>query len=52
MPYLVHALKSTSLMIGAEGFSTKAKALEKASKEENIEFVEKNHDDMMKSIDW
>jgi HPt (histidine-containing phosphotransfer) domain-containing protein len=45
----VHALKSTSQMIGAASLSMKAKALEKASKEENIEFVEKNHDDMIEN---
>lgn len=43
----VHALKSTSRMIGAEELSEKAKALELAAKEENIEFVEQNHDEMM-----
>ena len=40
---LVHSLKSTSLMIGAEALSAKAKALELAAKEERIDFVEKNH---------
>ena len=40
---LVHSLKSTSLMIGAEALSAKAKALELEAKEERIDFVEKNH---------
>ena len=48
---LVHSLKSTSLMIGAEGFSAKAKALELASKAGNLEFVEENHEELMKQYD-
>ena len=43
----VHAIKSTSLMIGAASLSEKAKALEHAAKAEDIEFVEKGHSDMV-----
>ena len=41
---LVHALKSTSLSIGAEGFSEKAKALEFAARDEDADFIAANHD--------
>jgi HPt (histidine-containing phosphotransfer) domain-containing protein len=39
----VHALKSTSLTIGAVELSEQAKALEKACKENNIAYVQDNH---------
>ncbi len=39
----VHALKSTSLTIGAEELSSQAKALEQAGKEENVEYIRENH---------
>ena len=45
---LVHALKSTSLSIGAVGLSEAAKALETAAKEGNIAFIKENHAAMMK----
>ena len=48
---VVHGLKSTSLMIGAEELSAKAKALELSAKENNIEFVESNHDDLIENYD-
>lgn len=40
---LIHSLKSTSLGIGAEALSSKAKALESAAKDNDTEFVQKNH---------
>ncbi len=45
---LVHALKSTSLSIGAGTLSEKAKQLELAAKEENHYYIEKHHSDAMK----
>ena len=45
---LVHALKSTSLTIGATTLSKKAKELELACKEGNIAYVKEHHSDMMK----
>ena len=39
----VHAVKSTSLTIGAKKLSEDAKALEKACKENNLDFVKANH---------
>lgn len=44
---LVHALKSTSLSIGATEFSNQAKELELAAKEGRIEDIRKGHEDMM-----
>ena len=41
---LVHALKSTSKMIGVTGLSEKAKALEKAAKENEESFILQNHE--------
>lgn len=53
----VHALKSTSLTIGAEELSDLAKALERAGKNEDIAYIRENHprlldmyDDVSKSI--
>ena len=39
----VHALKSTSLTIGAEGLSELARAIEQAGKAGNMDFVYRNH---------
>lgn len=39
----VHALKSTSLTIGAEELSGLAKALEQAGKKTDVEYIQKNH---------
>ncbi len=39
----VHALKSTSLTIGAEALSEQARAIEQAGKAGNMEFVHRNH---------
>ena len=44
---IVHALKSSSLMIGAVRLSENARALELQSKAGSIEYVEKHHDDLM-----
>ena len=44
---LVHALKSTSLMIGAAGLSEKAKAQELAAKQEDAAYVEAHHEELM-----
>lgn len=43
----VHALKSTSKMIGAEVLSEQAKMLEMAGKENNIEYILKHHEETM-----
>lgn len=44
---LVHALKSTSLQIGAVDMSETAKAVELATKEGDINFVKANHEAML-----
>lgn len=44
----VHALKSTSLNIGAEKLSEHAKALEYAAKDENYQYIREHHDEVMK----
>lgn len=44
---LVHALKSTSLSIGAVELSGQAKALEMAAKENRIDDIKRDHDVMM-----
>jgi CheY-like chemotaxis protein len=43
----VHALKSTSLVIGAENFSAKAKAQEFAAKDERIDELKNNHSEFI-----
>ena len=43
----VHAIKSTSLTIGATKVSEDAKALEMACKESNLDFVKQNHETFM-----
>ncbi|MDD6038614.1 MAG: ATP-binding protein [bacterium] len=40
---VIHALKSTSLTIGAEELSEQAKALEMAAKSDDIDFIKANH---------
>ncbi|MDE6661806.1 MAG: response regulator, partial [Lachnospiraceae bacterium] len=47
----VHALKSTSLMIGAEQFSDKAKVMEQAGKNGDASYIRENHSDLMESYD-
>jgi len=44
---LIHALKSTSLSIGAETLSKQAKLLEIAAKENNIDEIRAGHDNLM-----
>ena len=44
---LVHALKSTSKMIGCDGLSEKAKALEFAAKEGRTEYIKSEHNGVM-----
>lgn len=44
---LVHALKSTSLSIGATAVSEAAKGLEMAAKEERIDYIRENHEAVM-----
>ena len=44
---LVHALKSTSLSIGAENLSEQAKSLELAAKDDKIDEIRANHGDLM-----
>lgn len=44
---LVHALKSTSKMLGAGDLSESAKALEMAAKEEREEYIHENHYTLM-----
>lgn len=44
----VHALKSTSLTIGAEYLSEQAKALEQAGKKADITYIRKNHADLLR----
>ncbi|MBO7387732.1 MAG: response regulator [Lachnospiraceae bacterium] len=46
---LVHAVKSTSLYIGAVPLSNKAKALENACIEEDWDYVNENHQEMLEN---
>lgn len=46
---LVHALKSTSLSIGAVAVSGQAKALETAAKEKDIAFIREHHDSALEA---
>ncbi|MBQ9764688.1 MAG: response regulator [Lachnospiraceae bacterium] len=48
---LVHALKSTSNSIGATELSEAAKALEMAAKEDRIDYIKANHEDVMKQYE-
>lgn len=43
----VHALKSTSLTIGAEVLSGRAKELELAGKREDVEYIRQNHSELL-----
>lgn len=47
----MHALKSTSLTIGADELSEHAKALELAIKEGNVSFVKEHHEEVMQEYD-
>lgn len=44
----VHALKSTSLTIGAEELSAHAKALEQAGKREDADYINENHPTLLR----
>lgn len=44
----VHALKSTSLTIGAEQLSERAKALEQAGKNGDAEYIQKHHPGLLR----
>lgn len=46
---LVHALKSTSLTIGATKLSEQAKALETAAKENNWDYIQDNHEEALEA---
>lgn len=48
---LVHALKSTSLMIGAVKLSEQAKELEYAARDHQIEIITENHDETMQEYE-
>ena len=48
---IVHALKSTSLTIGATAVSEQAKALEQAAKEEDIDYIETHHASVMEEYE-
>ena len=48
---LVHALKSTSKMIGIADLSEKAKSLEKAAKENDATYILQNHDAMIRDYE-
>lgn len=48
---LVHALKSTSLSIGAVALSEKALALENAAKEKRTDYINEHHAAMMKEYE-
>ena len=45
-----HSLKSAAMTIGAEKLSESAKALEKAAKTKNTDFVSANHSELIGSI--
>lgn len=45
---LVHALKSTSKMIGAADLSERARNLEKAASDKKEEYISENHEDLIK----
>ena len=47
----VHALKSTSLTIGAEQLSEQAKLLEQAGKKEDVDYIRQNHSSLLDLYD-
>ena len=47
----VHALKSTSLTIGAERLADQAKLLEQAGKQRNIEYIRHSHPILLRLYD-
>ena len=46
-----HALKSTSLTIGAEELSEKARALEQAGRNGDTEYIRQNHSELLEAYD-
>ena len=47
----VHALKSTSMTIGAEGLAEQARLLEQAGKTKDIDYIRHNHDALLRLYD-
>ncbi len=47
----VHALKSTSLTIGAERLAEQAKLLEQAGKQGNMEYIRHSHHELLRLYD-
>ncbi len=47
----VHALKSTSLTIGAEALSAQAKGLELAGKRGDADYIQEHHDGLLRAYD-
>ena len=47
----VHALKSTSLTIGAERLAEQARVLEQAGKQGNIEYIRHCHHELLRLYD-
>jgi len=47
----VHALKSTSLTIGAEQLANQAKLLEQAGKEGNLGYIRHSHPELLRLYD-
>ena len=47
----VHALKSTSLTIGAEKLSEQARLLEQAGKKADVEYIRQNHATLLSLYD-
>lgn len=47
----VHALKSTSLTIGAEALSAQAKELELAGKRGDADYIQEHHDGLLRAYD-
>lgn len=44
---MVHALKSTARMIGADDLSDQAKGLEDAAKSRDVEYIESHHENLL-----
>ena len=47
----VHALKSTSMTIGAEDLAERARLLEQAGKTKDIDYIRHNHDALLRLYD-
>ncbi len=48
----VHALKSTSKMIGADRFSEMARNMEEAAKKKELNYILEHHEEMMEQYQW